>query len=208
MPKTFIEALAGGLVSLSLILLFLSLFASLRTHSTKLLSILLLIALALFANSPWIYFAAVFIIATAITELDFLQNLAAIIRGDKNWFDYRKAVQGNIKPPAETVPARQPLEYKILNTLWTKQVNKWPDLSAIFTFRINANSDEFLGFREAGNKLIGEGLISETDSGQFYLTRKGFEHCKEHHREFPPDQWWPEEKINEEKLQRVLQPAN
>ena len=104
--------------------------------------------------------------------------------------------QGKIEPPQVTVPSRQPLEYKILNTLWTKQVNKWPDLSHLFTFRINFYAQEFLGFREAGNKLMGEGLISETDTGQFYITPKGFQYCKEHYLEFPKDQWWPEEQMN------------
>ncbi len=50
----------------------------------------LLMTLALFAENPYCYFAALFIVATAVTQLDFLQNLAAIIRGSKEYFEYQK----------------------------------------------------------------------------------------------------------------------
>ena len=50
----------------------------------------LLVGLALFANNSSVYFATVFIVATAVTQLEFLQNLAAIIRGSKEYFDYQK----------------------------------------------------------------------------------------------------------------------
>ena len=96
------------------------------------------------------------------------------------------------------------MEYKILNTLWTKQVNKFPDFSKVFTFRINTNSPEYIEYREASSKLMGEKLISETDFGQIHITQAGFEYCKEHYREFPPDQWWPNETINEENLIIVI----
>jgi hypothetical protein len=43
-----------------------------------------------FRSSLTVYFAAVFIIATAVTELEFLHILAAIVRGDKNYFDFRR----------------------------------------------------------------------------------------------------------------------
>jgi hypothetical protein len=113
---------------------------------------------------------------------------------------------GQIPPSqVEESPKRRPIEFKILNTLWTKQVNKFPDFSGVWTFRINANAHEFMAFREAGNKLLGERLIGETDQGQFYLTPQGFQYCKEHYKEFGSDQWWPEETINEENLKKVLQ---
>ena len=47
-------------------------------------------SLALFAHNAYSYFAALFIVATAVTQLEFLQNLAAIIRGSKEYFDYQK----------------------------------------------------------------------------------------------------------------------
>jgi hypothetical protein len=99
---------------------------------------------------------------------------------------------------------RGKMEYQILKTLWTKQVNKFPDYSGLWTFRINANTLVYLKYREAASKLIGEGLISETEQGQLYLTKDGFEYCKSHHKEFPPEQWWPEETIDHEKLRIAL----
>lgn len=206
-PPSFIQLLAGILSFCAIIAFGLSFKKSIQSHSIRLFAILLIGAIALFSNNGWVYFASVFIIATAMTETTFLQNLAAIIRGDKHYFDYLKNTSGHIPPSQmEENPTRRPIEFKILNTLWTKQVNKFPDFSGVWTFRINASSPEFMEFREAGNKLLGEGLIGETDQGQFHLTHKGLEYCKQHFREFPPDQWWPKEQINEEQLRKLIVP--
>lgn len=105
-------------------------------------------------------------------------------------------------------PKRSLMEYKILNTLWTKQVNKWPDLSAFFTFKIFDNASEYRPFKEAGGKLIGEGLVNETADGQYVLTYEGWNYCKTNFKEFPPDQWWPEEKINQDNLIKVVGKEN
>ena len=97
-------------------------------------------ALTVFANNVWVYFASVFIIATVITETAFLHNLAAIIRGIKHNFDY-KIASGEMATPQEIQNTqRHPMEYKILNTLWTKQVNKFPDFSKVFTFAMSSNT--------------------------------------------------------------------
>jgi len=115
---------------------------------------------------------------------------------------------GQIYPQKEEKPLkRNSMEYKILNTLWTKQVNKFPDFSPLFTFVIGSNSPEYLQFREAGGKLIGEGLVGETDTGHYHLTDKGWRWCKEHYSEFPSDQWWPEEPIIKEQLEKVIKKA-
>lgn len=97
------------------------------------------------------------------------------------------------------------MEYKILNTLWTKQVNSAPDQSTFWTFRINYSSPEFNEYRVASSKLIGEGLVAETDGGQIHLTPDGYDHCKKHHSEFPPEQWWPQDVIDEGNLKRALE---
>ena len=44
---------------------------------------------------------------------------------------------------------RSAMELKILNTLWTKQVNFRPDYSKLWTFRINYGVPEFNEFRVA-----------------------------------------------------------
>ena len=64
-----------------------------RDHFLRVCALFLVGVVVLFANSPYTYFAAVFIIATAVTQLEFLQNLAAIIRGSKEYFDYQKETQ-------------------------------------------------------------------------------------------------------------------
>jgi hypothetical protein len=215
-PESFSELGCAIFALIGIIFALLSLSQTRRPYAIRMSGIFLLIAMTIVAKNGWTYFAAVFIIGTLVTELEFLQNLAAIIRGDKNYFDYLKETRGQIAPKtggayklktnAQTY--RDPMEFKILQTLWTKQVNKWPDFSLMFTFRINRNSAEFLRFREAGNKLMGEGLISETDNGQFFLTQEGFEYCKKHYKEFPPDQWWPEEGINHDNLKKVVGSEN
>lgn len=60
-----------------------------RAHTTKLFVLLFVVSLALFADHVATYFAALFIVATSVTELEFLQNLAAIIRGDRAYFEYK-----------------------------------------------------------------------------------------------------------------------
>ena len=96
------------------------------------------------------------------------------------------------------------MEYLILNTLWVQHVNYYPDYSGVWSFRVHANTPVYLEFRTAGTKLIQEGLISETDIGQYYLTKMGFDYCKEHHNEFPPDRLYPEIHIDQEKLKIAL----
>jgi len=131
-------------------------------------------------------------------------STAVSVRADVSPQFHFRAIEGHISPAQIAGPTRQPLEYKVLNTLWTKQVTKFPDRSQIFTFRLNAGVPEYLHFREAASKLMGEGLVSETDTGQLYLTDAGFAYCKQHHQEFPPEQWWPEEPMNQDHLAKIL----
>ncbi len=140
-------------------------------------------------------------ISTQSTQID---SLKADIRNTVN-LHVTMPTAGQITPvEKDKSPGRSVIEYKILNTLWTKQVNKFPTFSALFTFVISSNSPEYFQFREAGSKLIGEGLIAETETGHYHLTRNGWDWCRKHYSEFPPDQWWPEEMINKENLDKVL----
>jgi len=138
------------------------------------------------------------------------QIIGAIVAW-KNILTETISTEGQIEKPAEALSAqsvkqqaRAQMEYQVLKTLWTKQVNRFPDYSGLWSFRINANTPVYLPYREAASKLIGEGLISETDQGQLYLTKDGFEYCKNHYKEFPLEQWWPEETIDKEKLRVAL----
>ncbi len=205
-PKTFNDIFAALFCLLGVVTFFISLKGSLRSHSIRLSAIALIVGLALFCNNVWVYAASVFIIATAITETEFLQNLVAILRGSRHYFDYKIAISGEIPPPKEVkIIHRQPMEFKILNTLWTKQVNKFPTFNPLFTFLISQNSPEYMKFRESGGKLIGEGLVNETEKGHYHLTQEGWEYCKQHYKEFPSDQWWPNEAIDEENLKKTLE---
>jgi hypothetical protein len=103
-PKTFLEAIGGISALLAVFFLFLSLRSSLRAHAMRLSAMLTISAIAFIANHWVIYFSAVFIIATAATELEFLQNLAAIVRGNKDYFNYRKALIRNDYLEARSSP--------------------------------------------------------------------------------------------------------
>ena len=89
-PKTVVELC--GLISLILGVIYSlwSMHSDSRSQATKLLAICFIASFSLFSNHPATYFSAIFIIATAVTELEFLQNLAAIIRGNSDYFDYKK----------------------------------------------------------------------------------------------------------------------
>lgn len=89
-PESFRELLSAACFAIGAVFSLFSLSAGRREHALRLSGLFLLCSVALFANNGWCYFAAVFIIATAVTQLQFLQNLAAIIRGSKEFFDYQK----------------------------------------------------------------------------------------------------------------------
>ncbi|MBP1177637.1 hypothetical protein JOE49_004889 [Paenibacillus sp. PvR133] len=78
-PESFREVVSAISILLGFVFSFITLKGALKEHSLRLAGLLLLLGLCLFANNAWCYFAAIFIIATAVTQLDFLQNLAAII---------------------------------------------------------------------------------------------------------------------------------
>ncbi|WP_417836908.1 hypothetical protein [Thalassospira tepidiphila] len=89
-PDTYPGFIGTSSLVVAVAFLLLSVFQSDKSHATKMFSIMVVVSLALF-SSHWVtYFAAIFIVATAVTELEFLQNLAAIIRKDENYFQYKK----------------------------------------------------------------------------------------------------------------------
>lgn len=78
--------LASIIIILGIIFSIVSLFENKREQTTKMAGTCFSISITLFANHFWVYFATVFIIATLITDSTFLQNLAAIIRGNESYF--------------------------------------------------------------------------------------------------------------------------
>ena len=103
-PQSFRELVASVSIVVGFIFSFISLFKIqgefLREHALRIAAIFSLLGLCLFADNAYTYFAAVFIIATAVTQLEFLQTLAAIIRGNKDYFDFMSNVT---RSPDETV---------------------------------------------------------------------------------------------------------
>lgn len=92
------------------------------------------------------------------------------------------------------------IELKILNTLWNRQVNKFPDLKCRFTFIVKGDND----FAEAGGQLLAQGMIAKTSDGQYYLTNKGAKYCAKNYKEFPPDMWFKKQPINEENVKIIM----
>ena len=90
LPTNFVETLGGITIFFALILSLVSLIPKLRAHAIRMFALFIVASLSLFANHFSTYFAGIFIVATAVTELEFLQNLAAIIRGNRDYFDYKK----------------------------------------------------------------------------------------------------------------------
>jgi hypothetical protein len=96
-PLNFRELFSFLAFFIGIIFSFISIKKSQLEHCLRTSAIFFIISVSLFANNPYCYFAAIFIIATAVTQLDFLQTLAAIIRGSKEYFDYKK----------ETIPTQE-----------------------------------------------------------------------------------------------------
>lgn len=81
----------GGISLIAAILFIaLSIKKVLRQYLHKVSGLLLLVAVGAYAENVWCYLAIVFIIGTTVTELEFLQNIAAIIRGSEAYFKYKK----------------------------------------------------------------------------------------------------------------------
>src|ERR1700732_2626344 len=107
-PKSFIDVVGTVSLVLGFVFAFLAIRAAIRDLCLRVTGMSFIIALSLFANHTAVYFAAVFIVATGITSVEFLQNLAAIIRGSKEYFEYRKTVQQQPSGIAAAVPAEPP----------------------------------------------------------------------------------------------------
>ena len=110
-PENFRELLSASMFLIGVMFSFLSLLKNGREHCLRMAGLFLLASLALFAHNAYSYFAALFIVATAVTQLEFLQNLAAIIRGSKEYFDYQreylsqKEVENSIEKDVKEIEA-------------------------------------------------------------------------------------------------------
>lgn len=89
-PSNIREPISILVILVGIYYSFISIRRTDRDYILRITALFLLTGIALFANNGYCYFATIFIIATAVTQLEFLQNLAAIIRGSKEYFDYKK----------------------------------------------------------------------------------------------------------------------
>jgi len=166
--------------SIVLIFAFISLFITFldkqKSHATKLFSMLLVISLSLFSSHVATYFAAIFIIATAVTELEFLQNLAAIIRKDEHYFKYKQeslSTEDNIKRKStELIEDELLSERKIKNdNNQIVEINKLQDMSRSsqmkLAFTIEEKALNFLsktyGDIQQGVRFSKDGIYVEFD---------------------------------------------
>lgn len=96
---------------------------------------------------------------------------------------------------------RDATEYKILNTLWVKQVNKFPELVERFSMKIVFPVGRRLSeYSAAVAALHREGLIGVRPDKYVYLTDEGLQYCNEHYQEFPTDLWFGPIELDEQRL--------
>ncbi|MFH1011260.1 MAG: hypothetical protein V1784_08500 [bacterium] len=217
-PKTAVDALAILLILLGILVALLSLWPKIRSHALRLSGIGFVLSLALFANTGWTYFAAIFIVATVITELEFLQNLAAIIARHPNYWKYKEKPTTDTTKPPESVDERRTdlavknsMELKILNTLWVLQAHHHADLDASITFTIQWPPSKYVDPQHAAY-LIAIGKLMEArllavvgENQQVTLTLEGLKYCADHYKEFPADRWYFEEvQLDPDKRVRLI----
>ncbi len=105
-------------------------------------------------------------------------------------------------PPAleaPSIPVVTPMEKKIMLTLWTKQVNRlegWPH--SLWIFR--PDPIEWPEFYTAVGRLMTHRFVGKLPDQTIHLTIPGFLYARDRFTEFGEDQWWPEEKLREDKL--------
>ncbi|MCK9373774.1 MAG: hypothetical protein M0P91_11285 [Sulfuricurvum sp.] len=186
LPDSYSNFIGTIAFIIAIVCLFISFLVNLRSHATKMFSILLVASLAFFASHWSTYFAAIFIVATAVTELEFLQNLAAILRKDENYFNYKKEVlskEDNIRRKAEEVLEEEYVASKTIDDEISKEkkidISKLQDMSRTemmkYAFDIEEKTLDFLSqtygniernvrFRKDGESVEFDGVISENNN--------------------------------------------
>lgn len=181
-PLFFLELLAGLLLILVLVISLLLFIPKIHSKLLKIISIFLIISLTLFANNFWIYFLCTLVIATSITNVDFLENIAAIVRNSDSYFNYKsskaskKQVENKIED--EILTENESSESEVINnTTMTLIHNSAPDNNKITDFvkleelalseeekYFNSKIERNIIFRNKNQNLCVDGIIdSEVD---------------------------------------------
>lgn len=90
------EVMGLILICVCLILVIIFIWKSLKYSLLKLIGVFLVVALSLVSNDGVNYFLAILVVATLVTELDFLQNIAAILRNSESYFIHKFQTQHEI----------------------------------------------------------------------------------------------------------------
>ncbi|MBZ9608216.1 hypothetical protein G9F73_010405 [Clostridium estertheticum] len=90
LPNNFRELIASVAIIVSFLFIIISIFKPIREHSLKIIGVLIVSAVALFANDSTCYFLAIIILATLVTNLDFLENISAIVRNSDAYFKFKE----------------------------------------------------------------------------------------------------------------------
>ena len=136
--------------------------------------------------------------------LSLVSNVSAKASNITNFYLEQDEKKGKLESSKAKADKRTPTEYKILNTLWIKQVAKYPDMDGFWSFRLSEESPEFSEFREAALHLMFEGLIYKRENNQVALTLEGFTYCAKHYTEFPLAKWFKEEPQYQDNLEKAL----
>lgn len=138
-PLSFLELLAGLLLILVLAISILLFIPKIHSKLLTIISILLMVSLTLFANNFWIYFLCMLVIATSITNVEFLENIAAIIRNSDSYFKYKsskatkKQVENKIED--EILTETESSESEVINNTTMNPIhNSAPDNNKINDF--------------------------------------------------------------------------
>lgn len=186
-PNTYSSFIGTLLLLVAIVFLSIALWEKQRGHATKIFSILLVASIAFFSAHWSTYFAAIFIVATAVTELEFLQNLAAIIRKDENYFNFKKEAlsrEENIKRKAgeviedgfaldsakgsEKYTANTRIDLSSLREISGSQMIKLSigieERALDFISKTHGKIERGVRFRKDGNSVEFDGLIPSRDN--------------------------------------------
>lgn len=124
-----------------------------QSVSIKLLGSLMVLALAFGANNGFVYSLAIFIVATLVTDLDFLEKIAALFWNRDKYWEYRmgQTTPSEVKARV-TNEAQQEVaaESSVPSETGIEEAPERPDQNAITLFVANAISFE----RAVQNALI------------------------------------------------------
>lgn len=138
------STLSAGFALFCLIVTTIILFLpSPRSVSIKLLGSLMVLALAFAANNVVVYSLAIFIVATLVTDLDFLERIAALFWNRDKYWEYRMGTVSPSEVKARvTSEAQQEVEAERTTTTESKPDLERSDPSAIKSFVADALSFE------------------------------------------------------------------